>query len=81
MVDGAPFSIAGLWRAWEEPEGRALSFTMLTVNSDERPFMNRFHRPGDEKRSVVTVPRVTYEQWLSCKKHGRDTVVPESVSG
>jgi putative SOS response-associated peptidase YedK len=67
MADGAPFAIAGLWRAWDEPEGLALSFTMLTVNSDEHPLMNRFHRPGDEKRSVVIVPRVAYEEWLSCK--------------
>lgn len=67
MADDSPFSIAGLWRAWDEPEGLAISFTMLTVNADEHPLMNRFHRPGDEKRSVVIVPRVAYEEWLSCK--------------
>jgi putative SOS response-associated peptidase YedK len=67
MVDRTPFAIAGLWRAWDEPEGTALSFTMLTVNSNEHPLMKRFHRPGDEKRSVVIVPRTGYEDWLSCK--------------
>jgi hypothetical protein len=30
MADGKPFAIAGLWRAWDEPDGLALSFTMLT---------------------------------------------------
>lgn len=40
---------------------------MLTVNSNEHPLMKRFHRPGDEKRSVVIVPRTAYEDWLSCK--------------
>jgi hypothetical protein len=40
---------------------------MLTVNSNEHPLMKRFHRPGDEKRSVVIVPRVGYMDWLSCK--------------
>jgi putative SOS response-associated peptidase YedK len=29
MADGLPFAIAGLWRAWDEPEGQALSFTMI----------------------------------------------------
>lgn len=29
--------------------------------------MKRFHKPGDEKRSVVIVPRTGYADWLSCK--------------
>jgi hypothetical protein len=33
---------------------------MLTVNPDERPLMNRFHKPDDEKRSVVIVPPTEY---------------------
>ena len=67
MADGSPFAIAGLWREWDEPEGKTLSFTMLTVRSDDHPLMKRFHRPGDEKRSVVIVPRAGYEDWLSCE--------------
>jgi putative SOS response-associated peptidase YedK len=68
MADGSPFAIAGLWRAWDEPDegGQSLSFTMLTVNSNDHPLMKRFHRPGDEKRSVVIVPRASYEDWLGC---------------
>lgn len=68
MADGSPFAIAGLWRAWDEPDtaSQSLSFTMLTVNSNEHPLMKRFHKPGDEKRSVVIVPRAAYEDWLSC---------------
>jgi hypothetical protein len=62
MASGEPLAIAGLWRAWEEPEGPpSLSFTMLTVNADEHPLMKRFHKPGDEKRSVVIVPPDAYE--------------------
>jgi putative SOS response-associated peptidase YedK len=68
LASGAPLAIAGLWREWEEPEGgKALSFTMLTVNADEHPLMKRFHKPGDEKRSVVIVPPAAYEDWLSCR--------------
>jgi hypothetical protein len=29
--------------------------------------MNRFHKPGDEKRSVVIVPPTEYGDWLSCR--------------
>ncbi|CAG4888069.1 SOS response-associated peptidase [Paraburkholderia saeva] len=66
MASGAPFAIAGLWRSWEEPEGLpSLSFTMLTVNSDDHPLMKRFHKPGDEKRSVVIVRPHSYEAFLN----------------
>ena len=45
-------------------KGKALSFTMLTVNSSEHPLMKRFHKPGDEKRTVVIVRPTDYENWL-----------------
>ncbi|WP_321896071.1 SOS response-associated peptidase [Paraburkholderia heleia] len=67
MADGSPFAIAGLWREWDEPEGKAWSFTMLTVNAAEHPLMNRFHKPGDEKRSVVIVPPDEYSNWLAAR--------------
>jgi putative SOS response-associated peptidase YedK len=68
MASGEPLAIAGLWRAWEEPEGApSISFTMLTVNADEHPLMKRFHKLGDEKRSVVIVPPAAYEDWLGCR--------------
>ncbi|MGT2474565.1 SOS response-associated peptidase [Paraburkholderia terrae] len=67
-ANGEPFAIAGLWRQWKEGDGsQSLAFTMLTVNSDKHPLMNRFHKPGDEKRSVVIVPPTEYADWLSCK--------------
>ncbi len=65
MASDEPFAIAGLWREWDDgDEGKALSFTMLTVNSSEHPLMKRFHKPGDEKRSVVIVRPTDYENWL-----------------
>ncbi|MEX3969769.1 SOS response-associated peptidase family protein [Paraburkholderia caribensis] len=68
MADGAPLAIAGLWRQWKEIDGsQSLAFTMLTVNSDEHPLMKRFHKPGDEKRSVVIVPPTKCGDWLSCQ--------------
>lgn len=37
------------------------------INADDHPLMRRFHKPGDEKRSVVIVPRTQYQDWLSCR--------------
>ena len=68
MATGEPLAIAGLWRSWKEPDGgEALSFSMITVNAAYHPLMNRFHRPGSEKRSVVILPPDEYEPWLSCR--------------
>jgi putative SOS response-associated peptidase YedK len=67
MADGSPFAIAGLWREWNEPEGLVWSFTMLTVNATEHPLMKRFHKPEDEKRSVVIVPPDEYGNWLASR--------------
>lgn len=68
LADQQPTAIAGLWRAWDEPNGESsLSFTMLTVNAEEHPLMKRFHKPDAEKRSVVIVRPSEYADWLSCK--------------
>jgi putative SOS response-associated peptidase YedK len=65
LEPGKPLEIAGLWRAWAEPEGTAFSFTTLTIDSDEHPLMRRFHKPGAEKRSEVILPK-QYDDWLGC---------------
>ena len=68
LAGSEPTAIAGLWRAWEEPDGApSLSFTMLTLNADEHALMRCFHKPGDEKRSVVIIRPHEYEDWLSCR--------------
>jgi putative SOS response-associated peptidase YedK len=67
LATGRPFAIAGLWRAWEDLDGVALSFTMLTVNANDHPLMKRFHRPGDEKRSVVLLRPAQYDDWLGSR--------------
>jgi putative SOS response-associated peptidase YedK len=53
--DGALFFAAALWewRAGATPAG-LYSHTLLTVNADGHSLMQRFHRPEDEKRSIVT---------------------------
>ncbi|MFM0095645.1 SOS response-associated peptidase family protein [Paraburkholderia nemoris] len=58
---GEPFAIAGLWRAWPGSDGESLSCAMLTINADQHPLMKRFHKPGDEKRSIVIVQPDAYD--------------------
>ena len=66
-ADGKPMGIAGLWSAWQSPKGEVLhSFTMLTINADQHPFMSQFHKPTDEKRMVVILQDNDYDEWLSC---------------
>lgn len=38
---------------------------MLTINADGHPVMGRFHRPGDERRSLVVVPPNAWLNWLN----------------
>lgn len=57
--------IAGLWASWKSPAGElTYSYTMLTINADQHPFMRQFHKPDDEKRSVVILHERDYDAWL-----------------
>lgn len=65
--DGEPFAAAGLWREWTEDDGSIThSFTQLTVNADEHDVLKRFHRIGDEKRSLAIISPEDYDSWLAC---------------
>ncbi len=69
--DGALLGIAGLWE-WRPTGGQddlpLLSFTMLTMNADNHPLMQRFHRPEDEKRMPVLLDPPQYAAWLQSSK-------------
>jgi putative SOS response-associated peptidase YedK len=55
-----------LWDQWRNPKGEWIySCTMLTINADAHAFMRQFHRPGDEKRTVVILPEEAYGPWLT----------------
>ena len=61
-----PLGIAGIWE-WRPsgPDGLPLlSFSMLTINADGHPLMDRFHKPGDEKRMLVLLEPGQYQGWL-----------------
>ena len=64
-ADGKPMGIAGLWSAWKNPGGETTySYTMLTINADQHPLMRQFHKPDDEKRSIVILHEQDYDGWL-----------------
>ena len=64
-VDGMPMGIAGIWSSWRNPSGDVIfSYSMLTINA-EQPFMRQFHKPDDEKRSVVILHERDYDNWLN----------------
>jgi putative SOS response-associated peptidase YedK len=64
--DRAPFAVAALWDRWVAEPGAEVveSFSLLTINADGHPVMGRFHRPGDEKRSLVPLEPAQWGAWL-----------------
>jgi putative SOS response-associated peptidase YedK len=38
---------------------------MITLNADKHTFMRQFHKPGDQKRSVVIVDNSNLNDWLT----------------
>jgi putative SOS response-associated peptidase YedK len=65
-IDRAPFAVAAIWDSWTDksPGEIVRSFSMLTINADNHSVMGRFHKPGDEKRSLVVVPTDRWSDWL-----------------
>ena len=70
--DAQPFLVAGLWDRWVAPSNGEVifSFSMLTINADADPLMRQFHRPGEEKRSLVVVDPARSDRWLSASPDG-----------
>ena len=71
--DGTPWGLAGLWTTWTDPASGEIvdSYTMLTINADAHPLMNRMHRPDpkrppemQDKRAVVPIEPEDVDAWL-----------------
>ena len=77
--DGEPFTGAGIWDRWNDRETGEIvvSFSMLTINADGHPIMGRFHRPGDERRSLVVVPRRAWHDWLTATPDTASSMLAE----
>lgn len=66
-ADSEPVAVASIWERFIDKEtGEILfSFSMLTINATHDPIMNHFHKPADEKRSVVVLAENEYLPWLT----------------
>ncbi|WP_353506438.1 SOS response-associated peptidase family protein [Variovorax sp. J31P207] len=73
-ADGDPWGLAGLWSTWTDKATGEVheSYTMLTLNADHHPLMNRMHKPDpklppdqQDKRSVIAIERGDVDQWLA----------------
>lgn len=81
-IDQTPTAIAAIWERMLDPvSGQSLlSFSMLTVNADHHPLMQRFHKPLEEKRSVVVIEPADFWPWLNAQSNdaSRWLNVPQS---
>ena len=73
-ADGQPWGLAGLWNTWvDKSSGEVVeSYTMLTLNADQHPLMQRMHKPDpkrpphmQDKRSVVPIALSDVDCWLT----------------
>ncbi|MDH2484584.1 SOS response-associated peptidase [Acinetobacter baumannii] len=70
--DGLPFTVAAIYDSTVIDGQQVRSMSMLTINADNHPFMSQFHKPEDEKRSIIVIPEEYREDWLNCKKEDAD---------
>ena len=63
--DGEPSTVAALYEMTKIGEQIVRSMTMLTINADNHPFMSKFHKPEDKKRSIVVIEPEHRTDWLN----------------
>jgi putative SOS response-associated peptidase YedK len=71
--DEMPFTVAGIYEYAVIDGIEYRSMSMLTINSDLHPFMNQFHAPEDEKRSIIVIPQDRRNDWLNCHMNKLET--------
>lgn len=63
--DDQPFTVAAIYDDAVIKDSKVRSFSMLTINADNHPFMKQFHAPTDEKRSIIVIPEKYRKDWLN----------------
>ena len=65
-ADTQPIAVPSIWERFIDREtGEVVfSFSMLTVNADGHSIMQHFHKPDDEKRSIIVLNEADYLPWL-----------------
>lgn len=66
-TDGQPEAAACIYeRVVDRSTGEIIfTFSMLTINATNHPVMKHFHKPEDEKRSIVILQDTNYIDWLN----------------
>jgi putative SOS response-associated peptidase YedK len=66
-ADAEPIAVPSIWERFIDAEtGEVIfSFSMLTVNADGHSIMQHFHKPDDEKRSIIVLHETDYQSWLN----------------
>lgn len=69
--DTEPVAVAAIWERFVDSDTGeiVMSFSMLTVNADDHPVMQQFHKPQDEKRSIVVLQDSDYQHWLQADQN------------
>lgn len=64
--DKAPIAIASIWESYIDKDSGEIIFSqsLLTINANGHPVMQQFHKPGDEKRTIVALEDSQYLPWL-----------------
>ncbi len=52
-----PFTAVNIYEHATVNGELVISMSMLTINADDHPFMKQFHKPNDEKRSIVVISK------------------------
>ena len=82
-ADSEPAAIASIWERFIDKETGEIifSFSMLTINATGHEVMKHFHKPEDEKRSVVVLNDNQYLPWLHSNQDEARSLLNLSPSG
>lgn len=82
-ADSEPSAIASIWERFIDKETGEItfSFSMLTINATGHEVMKHFHRPEDEKRSVVVLNEKQYLPWLQASHDEARAMLTLAPSG
>ena len=81
--DNEPMAVASIWERFIDKETGEIifSFSMLTINADGHQIMKHFHKPEDEKRSIVVLSESQYLPWLSANQDEARQMLKLSLGG
>lgn len=82
-ADKEPVAVASIWERFVDTDTGEIifSFSMLTINADGHPIMKHFHKPEDEKRSIVVLNESQYLPWLSANHNQARELLQLSPDG